>query len=61
GALFRIMSESQKQQLVNNIAGGLSHANADIQKRMLAQFKAADPDYAARVQQVLKSHEDRSS
>ncbi len=53
GALFRLMSEDQKNQLANNIAAGLRHANRSIQERMLAQFKAADPDYAMRVQSAL--------
>jgi catalase len=53
GALFRLMSEDQKNQLASNIAGGLSHANASIQTRMLEQFKQADPDYAARVKKAL--------
>lgn len=56
GALFRIMNDSQKQQLFNNIAGGLSQANADIQARMLVQFAKADPAYAAGVQQALAKH-----
>ncbi len=54
GNLFRIMSDSQKDQLARNIAGGLSFANEDIQKRMLEQFNAADPDYAKRVKEALK-------
>ncbi len=49
GALFRIMDDSQKDQLAANIAGGLVHATGSVQERMLAQFKAADEDYAARV------------
>ncbi|WP_020183343.1 catalase [Methylotenera sp. 1P/1] len=53
GALFRIMNDSQQQQLFNNIAGGLSQANADIQARMLAQFAKADPAYAEGVKQAL--------
>ncbi len=53
GALFRLMSDDQKNQLANNIAGGLVHANASIQERMLAQFAQADTDYAARVKQAL--------
>ena len=54
GALFRLMNEDQKQQLVSNIAGGLSQANASIQERMLAQFNKADPEYGKRVAQALK-------
>ncbi len=53
GALFRLMSEDQQNQLAHNIAGGLVHANASIQARMLAQFQAADPNYALRVKQAL--------
>ncbi|HWV16726.1 MAG TPA: catalase [Cellvibrio sp.] len=49
GDLFRLMSESQKQQLTGNIAAGLSQATASVQERMLAQLAKADPDYAARV------------
>jgi catalase len=53
GALFRLMSDSQKDQLTNNIAGGLRHATASVQERMLAQFEAADPNYAALVKEKL--------
>lgn len=53
GDLFRLMSDDQKDQLTSNIADGLSHANAHIQERMLAQFNAADPDYAARIKAKL--------
>lgn len=53
GDLYRLMTEAQKQQLVQNIAASLSHANADIQERMLEQFAQADPDYAARIKAGL--------
>ena len=53
GDLFRLMSDDQKDQLTSNIADGLSHANTSIQERMLAQFHAADPDYAARIKAKL--------
>jgi catalase len=49
GDLFRLMSESQKDQLANNIAGSLAHANPSIQARLLEQFEKADSDYASRV------------
>ena len=52
-ALFRIMDDNQKAQLFNNIAGGLSTANASIQQRMLAQFAKADPAYAEGVRKAL--------
>jgi catalase len=53
GDLFRLMNDDQKQQLFNNIAGGLSQANADIQARVLAQFEKADPAYAAGVRKAI--------
>lgn len=33
GDLFRLMSKDQKEQLVNNIAGGLSHASRLVQDK----------------------------
>ncbi|KAF0836390.1 catalase [Methylovorus glucosotrophus] len=53
GELFRLMNDDQQQQLFNNIAGGLSQANADIQARVLAQFEKADPAYAAGVKKAI--------
>lgn len=53
GDLFRIMSDDQKQQLFNNIAGGLSQASERIQNRMLAQFSKADPAYSAGVKEAI--------
>lgn len=54
GDLFRLMSDDQKNQLANNIAGGLVHANESIQTRMLEQYRKADPDYARRVKQAMQ-------
>ena len=53
GDLFRIMSDDQKQQLTNNIADGLKHANKSIQERMLKQFESADPQYRKLVEEKL--------
>jgi len=53
GNLYRIMNDDQKNQLARNIAGGLSQASASVQERILAQVKAADPDYAERVKKAL--------
>jgi len=55
GNLYRLMSDNQKDQLANNIAGGLVHATESVQQRMVAQFEAADADYAKRVREALKS------
>ncbi len=54
GELFRVMSAEQQRQLCDTIAGGLCHANASIQERMLAQFDAADPAYGEGVRDALK-------
>ena len=53
GVLYRLMSEDQKNQVAGNIAGGLVHATKSVQERMLAQFEAADPDYAKRVTKAM--------
>ncbi len=55
GDLYRLMSEDQKNQLANNIAGGLVHASKSAQERMLAQFTAADADYAVRVNRAMQA------
>ena len=55
GELFRIMTEDQKNQLAENIAGGLSQASESAQARMLEQYAAADVDYAARVKKAIEA------
>lgn len=55
GDLFRLMSEEQKDQLAGNIAEGLVHASESVQKRMLAQYCKADPNYSNRVYLALKA------
>lgn len=54
GNLYRLMSEDQKQQLVSNIAGGLSHATESVQLRMIEHFRQCDPDYGDRVKALLE-------
>lgn len=54
GDLFRLMNITQKQQLVDNIAGGLKMANAIIQEKMLKQFYAADAEYGDMLRKALK-------
>ncbi|ODN41666.1 catalase [Piscirickettsia litoralis] len=50
GNLYRIMSEEQKSQLVNNIAGSLSLASEPVIGRMLAHFRKCDSDYGQRIE-----------
>lgn len=60
GALFRLMSDDQKQQLAGNIAGGLGQANSSIPARMLGQLKKADPQYAEMVLMALAELEENT-
>ncbi len=53
GDLFRLMNDDQKAQLISNIVGGLSHAEKDVQLKMIEQFKKADADYGRLVEQSL--------
>ncbi len=46
GMLYQLMSEEQKNQLSSNIS-------ASVKERMLIQFSAADPDYAARIKKHM--------
>ena len=53
GDLYRLMTEEQKNILVENITNGLSRATKEVQEIMLKQFYAADQDYGNRVQKGL--------
>jgi catalase len=53
GALFRLMSDSQKSLLVSNIAAAMAAVPRDIQQRQIAHFRQADADYGARVERAL--------
>ncbi len=52
-ALFHLMSDSQKEQLFNNIAEAMDGVPQDIQKRQIALFDTVDSDYAAGVKKAL--------
>lgn len=53
GDLFRLMSADQRQQLVNNIAGGLSQCTIEVQQRMLPHFDQADSQYGKMVRDTV--------
>lgn len=55
GDLYRLMHESQKQQLINNIVGGLCQASTAAQQRMVGYLKRADADYGSRVEGALNA------
>lgn len=54
GALFRLMTQAQKQALFDNTARSLSAATADVQRRHIANCNKADPAYGAGVAAALK-------
>jgi catalase len=55
GALYRLMSEPEKQRLVESLAGSLAQVSRDdIVSRSVAHFRAADPVYGARVEAEIK-------
>jgi catalase len=54
GDLYRLMNEEQRALLASNLAGALKSVPELIRNRQLEHFKKADPEYAARVAQVLR-------
>ena len=55
GNLFRIMSDDQQARLAATIAGGLSRAEASVRERMLDYLGKADPEYARRVDDAIRT------
>jgi catalase len=53
GDLFRLMNEDQKNLLTRNIASAMRSVPAEIQRRQIAHFTKADPDYGKRVESGL--------
>jgi len=48
--LFRkVMSETDRQHLIDNICGDLGRCRTDIKERMVKLFTKIDPEYGARV------------
>ncbi|MGH6959578.1 MAG: catalase-related domain-containing protein, partial [Dongiaceae bacterium] len=53
GALFRLMSQSQRDQLFGNIAAAMAGVPEPIQIRQIGHFLKADPDYGRGVAERL--------
>jgi catalase len=53
GNLYRLMSEENKTDLINNIAGALSNADEHIRTLQIQHFKRADPEYGSRVEEAI--------
>ena len=45
----KVMSETDRQHLIENLSGALSGARRDIQERMVKLFYRVDPEYGERV------------
>jgi len=56
GNLYRLMSEDEKNRLVDNIANSLSHVSREeIIERTISNFRNADPDYGNRVAKAVQN------
>ena len=57
GIFYReVLNAEEKKRLVANIAGHLKDAQEFIQKRAVANFAKADPDYGAGIQKLLDEY-----
>jgi len=54
GNLFRLLTDEGKRNLIENIAGALSQADAAIQDRQIGHFLKADPAYGQGVSAAIK-------
>ncbi|MFI6980242.1 catalase [Embleya sp. NPDC050154] len=59
GELYRLMSDTERARLVENIAGSLGQVTRDdIVDRVLQHFHAADPEYGTRVKRAVAAIRD---
>ncbi|WP_373887891.1 catalase-related domain-containing protein [Massilia sp. KIM] len=61
-AFYRLLGRDAKRNLVENIAGSLSQADAAVQNakspnRQIAQFIRADPSYGQGLTSVIREHQ----
>ena len=52
----QVLNEKERTRLVQNIAGHLKDAQEFIQKRAVANFAQADPEYGSRIQDLLDEY-----
>lgn len=52
----KVLSEPERERLVNNVAGHLKNAQEFLQERAIANFTRVHPDYGQRVRFALKKH-----
>jgi catalase len=60
GNLFRLLSDEGKRNLIANIAGALSQADAATQDRQIAHFLRADPAYGHGVAEAIHALKNRA-
>jgi catalase len=60
GNLFRLLTEEGKRNLIANIAGSLSGADAVIQDRQIGHFLKADPAYGQGVAETIRALQNRA-
>jgi catalase len=60
GKLFRLLSDEGKRNLIANIAGSLSQADAAIQDQQIGYFLKADPAYGQGVAEAIRALKNRT-
>ncbi|MET9296220.1 catalase [Streptomyces sp. NPDC003077] len=56
GNLYRLMSEDEKERLINNLAGFISKVSRDdIAQRAIENFRKADEDYGKRLEAAVQA------
>ncbi|MFI7244167.1 catalase [Streptomyces qinglanensis] len=56
GNLYRLMSEDEKQRLIENLAGNIAGVSRDdIAQRAIENFRKADPDYGKRLEAAVQA------
>jgi len=58
GEMYRSWSNTDRQHLIENIAGSLGKANKEIQKRAVKMFWKCDEEYGRRLAKALNLHFD---
>ncbi|BFO15155.1 hypothetical protein SHKM778_15430 [Streptomyces sp. KM77-8] len=56
GNLYRLMTEEEKERLVNNLAGAISGVTRDeIADRAINNFRQADEDFGKRLEAAVQA------
>ena len=53
GNLYRLMPPDEQKRLIENLVGSLKKVPKEIQEKMVAHFKKADPEYGGGVAKGL--------